>query len=283
VRSHSISDTNAGPFVIRFPSNGQALDQDQEWFEVELDGRCRRLRVHDYAALYAVPGLYEALVYETLRCRSPGRIVDLLDAVLQDWPGALGDLRILDLGAGNGIVAEHLREAGARHIVGLDLLAEAARAACRDRPHVYDDYVVADLVDLAPADERRLEEHSLNCLITVAALGFGDVPPAAFARAYNLIADGGWLAMTIKEDFLDPDEGGGFGQLVHQMIADRCLKVHAHHRYCHRVSIAGEKLFYVALVARKVRPVPRSMTAQAAKPQVTDNGIAAYTSVLLRR
>ena len=283
MRSHSISNANAGSFEIRFPGDGQSRDQDQEWFEVNLDGRFRRLRIHDYAGLYAVRGLYEALVYKTLKCRSPGRIVHLLATVLQDWPGALGDLRILDLGAGNGIVAEHLREAGARHIVGLDLIPEAAMAARRDRPGVYDDYVVADLKDLAPADEQRLQHHSLNCLVTVAALGFGDVPPAAFARAFNLIADGGWLAMTIKEDFLDPGEGGGFGQLVHQMIAHRCLEVHAHHRYCHRISIAGEKLFYVALVARKSRPVPQRMVVGATKPQVTDNGIADYTTVLLKR
>jgi hypothetical protein len=156
-------------------------------------------------------------------------------------------------------------------------------AARRDRPGVYDDYVVADLEDLAPADRQRLRKRSLNCLITVAALGFGDVPPTAFARGYNLIADGGWLAMTIKEDFLDPGENSGFGQLVHQMIAHRSLEIHAHHRYCHRVSIAGEKLFYVALVARKLRPIPRWMAAGAAKPEATDTGIVDYTAVLLRR
>jgi SAM-dependent methyltransferase len=281
VRSLTISSGNASPFAIRLPDDGRELDQDQEWFEVKLDGRRRRLRVHDYAALYAVPGLYEALVYETLGCRSPGRIVDLLATVLQDWPGAMGDLRLLDLGAGNGIVAEHLREAGARHIVGLDLLPEAAMAARRDRPGVYDDYLVADLGDLARADEQRLRKHSLNCLVTVAALGFGDVPPAAFARAYDLIADGGWLAMTIKEDFLDPSDGSGFGQLVRRMIARRCLEIHAHHRYCHRVSIGGEKLFYVALVARKLRSAAQSMAAETAKPEATENGD--YASVLLRR
>jgi predicted TPR repeat methyltransferase len=283
VSSTPISDTRAGPFVVRFPNDGQPLDQDQEWFEVEVDGQRRRLRLHDYAALYAVPGLYEAVVYDTLRCRSPGRIVGLLTTVLQDRRGALGDLRILDLGAGNGIVAERMRKAGARYIVGLDLIPEAAVAARRDRPGVYDDYLVADLDDLAPAHEQRLEKHSLNCLITVAALGFGDVPPAAFARAFNLITDGGWLALTIKEDFLDPDGGSGFGQLLHQMIADHRLEVYAHHRYCHRVSIAGEKLFYVGLVARKSRAVPGKMVTGSAKLKDTDNDTADYTSVLLRR
>jgi predicted TPR repeat methyltransferase len=259
------------------------LDQDQEWFEVEHDGRCRRLRVHDYAALYAEPGLYEGLVYETLKCRSPRRIVDLLRTVLKDWPAALDTLRVLDLGAGNGVVAERLRDAGTSHIVGLDLIPEAAMAATRDRPGVYDDYVVADLTNLPPAHEQRLRNHFLNCLVTVAALGFGDVPPAAFARAYNLIADGGWLAMTIKEDFLDPSEGSGFGRLVHRMIAHRMLEVQAHHRYCHRVSIVNEKLFYVALVARKLQPVPRWMAAGADDPGVSANDGAGYTSALLGR
>jgi SAM-dependent methyltransferase len=281
VRSTRPSGDTAGPYRIRFPDDGRSLDQDQEWFEVEHDGQCRRLRIHDYAALYAEPGLYEALVYETLKCRSPRRIVDLLRTVLKDWPGALDKLRILDLGAGNGIVAERLREAGTSHIVGLDLIPEAARAAARDRPGVYDDYLVADLTNLSTGHEQRLSNHSLNCLVTVAALGFGDVPTMAFARAYNFIADGGWLAMTIKEDFLEPSEGGGFGRLVHQMIAHGTLEVQAHHRYCHRVSIANEKLFYVALVARKLQPVPPWMAAGAADTEAPENDAIGYTSALL--
>jgi SAM-dependent methyltransferase len=283
MRTFSPSAANNGQIVIRFPDGSGGLDQDQEWFEVQSEGRCRRLRIHDYAALYTEPGLYEMLVYDALQCKSPRRIVNLLKAVLEDRPAALPGLRVLDLGAGNGIVAERLRAAGVRSAVGLDLIPEAAAAALRDRPGVYDDYVVADLTDLGAADRERLRSRAFNCLVTVAALGFGDVPPEAFAEACNLIADGGWVAMTIKEDFLDPEDRGGFGRLVRRMIAHRVVEVHAHHRYCHRVSIAGERLFYVALVARKLRPVPDWMARGDAAPEGAANRAGGYAATFLRK
>jgi len=223
---------------------------------VENAGRRRRLRIHDYAELYRVPGLYERLVYDTLKCTSPRRIGELLRAVVADWPRGLTDLRVLDLGAGNGCVAEVLRRLGVPHIVGLDLIPEARDAARRDRPDAYDDYFVADLCDLDPADDAALRGHRLNCMVTVAALGYGDVPPRAFGTAFNLIDAPGWLAMTIKEDFLNPEDQSGFARLMRRMIEQGVVEIQAHHRYCHRRSITGARLFYVAVVARKRRHVP---------------------------
>jgi hypothetical protein len=58
----------------------------------------------------------------------------------------------------------------------------------RDRPAGYDDYRVLDLNALLVADRAELEGHAFDCLVCVAALGFGDVPPTAFAEAFNLVA-----------------------------------------------------------------------------------------------
>lgn len=269
---------NPEPLIIRLPEASSSINQDEEWFELVRDGRSQKLRIHDYAAIFAVPGLYEGLVYQTLKCHSPRRIVRLLASVLEDWPIAMEDLRVLDLGAGNGIVAEHLGKTGVRHIVGLDLIPQAAAAARRDRPGAYVDFIVADLENLTPAQADKLHERSLNCLITVAALGFGDVPPGAFAAAYNLVVDRGWVAMTIKEDFLDPNGDTGFGRLVRRMIDDRYIEIQAHHRYCHRLSIAGEKLFYVALVARKLRPLPSS-TSESLPREAAEAGTGNHIAV----
>jgi hypothetical protein len=93
----------------------------------------------------------------------------------------------------------------------------------------------------------------------VAALGFGDIPPDAFATAFNLIATKGWVGVTIKEEFLESDNDSGFARLVKAMIDLNVIKVQAHHRYCHRLSITGGKLFYVAVVARKMRDIPASL------------------------
>lgn len=246
-------------FRIRFPRSNRELDQDEEWFEFHFDGRIRKLRIHDYDRLYRVPGLYESLVYGELECKSPQRLTELLVTVLADWPANLSDLRVLDLGAGNGIVAEELCKIGVRHVVGLDILPEARLAARRDRPTVYGDYLVTDLCNPSEPELNRLADHRLDCLITVAALGFGDIPPDAFATAFNLIATKGWLGVTIKEDFLESDNDGDFARLFKAMIDLNVIEIQAHHRYCHRLSITGGKLFYVAVVARKMRDIPASL------------------------
>jgi trans-aconitate methyltransferase len=193
-------------------------------------------------------------VYRALKCRSPERVVGPLEGAVSAQGKSLADLRVIDLGAGNGIVGELLRRAGARALVGIDILPEAAKAALRDRPGAYDDYVVTDLTEPDPAADRRLRAFAPNCLVTVAALGFGDIPPEALVKAFNLLPDGGWLAMCIKDRFLEEDDDSGFGRLVRSMVADGTIEVLHRESYVHRLSIAGEELYYVAVVARKQRP-----------------------------
>ena len=260
---------DAAGFRIRLCTTSSDLGQDEESFDFVLDGATRRLRIHDYADIYRVPGLYEALVYDKLECTSPPRLADLMASVLTDWPGEARNLRVLDLGAGNGIMAEELRRIGVGHVVGLDLLPEAALAARRDREEVYDDYVVVNLTALPERDKERLTASRLDCLVTAAALGFGDIPPEAFAEAFNLIATKGWLAMTIKEDFLDPHgDDSGFARLLRSLIDTGLIEIQAHQRYCHRRSIDGEQLFYLAVVARKTADIPRHVIGSSSG----DNG-----------
>ncbi len=277
----TIDRAAAAEFQIRFRAGDKGYEQDEESFTFMHEGEQRELRIHDYDELYKVPGLYEALVYDKLQCKSPPRLARLIAAVLPDWDVKPSDLRVLDLGAGNGIMAEELRSIGIDHVVGLDLLPEAAMAARRDRPDVYDDYIVADLTALTPDDEKRLHGAKLNCLVTAAALGFGDIPPEAFAEAFNAIEDGGWIAMTIKEDFLNPkSDDSGFAQLLRACINDQTIDIQSHHRYCHRLSISGEQLFYVGLVARKTADISESPAAEV----VTRNGAShGSVSALLSR
>ena len=43
----------------------------------------------------------------------------------------------------------------------------------------------------------------------VAALGFGDIPPLAFADAFNLVASPGWIAFNIRDRYVDSACFGG--------------------------------------------------------------------------
>jgi SAM-dependent methyltransferase len=276
--------TTQSDFGIRFPDGSDDLDQDEEWFEFKVDGRSRKLRIHDYAELYEVPGLYEALVYDKLACRSPQRLAKLFASVLTDAHVDARDLRVLDLGAGNGIVAGEFGKLGACYLVGLDLLREAELAAQRDRPGLYADYLVADLSRPRESDIHRLEQHQLNCLVTVSSLGFGDIPPESFATALNSITSNGWLGVTIKEEFLNADEESGFGRLIKALIDQQIMEIQAHQRYCHRLSITGDRLFYVAVVARKTRDIPASLLDNVndrSAAAINDNEGADHTGVLL--
>jgi SAM-dependent methyltransferase len=232
------------------------LDQDEEWIAVRNGNGWQTLRLHDYDVIYRTPGLYEAIVYDVLGCRSPNRLVQLFDHVLANWPTEPGDLRVLDLGAGNGIVGERLRKLGVERLVGIDILPEAATAAQRDRPGTYDDYVVADLCDPTPENLDRIQREQPNALFTVAALGFGDIPPDAFRTAFNAIETPGWLALTIKEDFLESGEESGFSGLLRRMVRHGIVNEEARLRIRHRTSIAGEPIFYVAIIARKLEDIP---------------------------
>ena len=242
--------------AIRFPSS-EELSQDQEWCEVRLRGaRPRRIRFHDYHLVYGVPGLYERLFYDTLRCDSPARVVGLLADVLNDSDDAPGDLRALDVGAGNGMVGEELHAIGIPEVTGVDIIAEAKEAAERDRPDVYEEYYVTDLTDLPEGVERHLRSRDFNLLSSVAALGFGDLPADAFLKALDLLETPGWLAFNIKEDFLHEEDRSGFARLVRQLSRSRIIQIQAYRRYQHRLSATGKPLYYVAMIARKLRDVP---------------------------
>ncbi len=241
---------------IRFPEVDEArVSQDRETCEVVVDGKRLRVRFHDYDEVFRIPGLYEKLFYEELECCSPSRVVGLLEEVLEDDDEATDGLAVLDVGAGNGMVGEEFEVRGVRKIVGVDIIEEAKEAALRDRPEVYDDYHVTDLTDLPEPLEERLREENLNCLSTVAALGFGDIPAEAFLKALDVIETPGWIAFNIKEDFLREADTTGFCELIRALAREEIIQIQAYRRYRHRVSITGEPLYYVAMVAKKLRDV----------------------------
>lgn len=258
--AHHSGSPGTGPhFTIELPAGGDCLAQDEEWCWLRNgDGRRTRVRFHDYHEIYAIPGLYEELFYERLECQSPEVVAGALVEEVAKSGAAPGDLRALELGAGNGLVAAALHARGLRRLVGVDIIPEAAAAARRDRPRVYEDYLVADMTALNGAERRRLRHRRFNCLVTVAALGFGDIPPLAFARALELVQTPGWVAFNIKDAFLQPGEESGFGRFIRRLVDASLLRVRVHRRYRHRLSVAGEPLYYVAMVATKEAAIPEA-------------------------
>ena len=241
-----------GPFPIRFPSK-KTDSQDAEFCEVKMDGKWERIRFHDYDKVFKVPGLYETIFYRTLRCDSPNRVSNILNDVLADKGVDPRELRVLDLGAGNGMSGEALHSIGVRKIIAVDILEEAKEANWRDRPWVYYDYFTSDFTNIKDEDRVQIEKFSPNALITIAALGFGDIPTKAFETAFNFVEEGGWLAFNLHEQYVGFQHTEGFAGLINRMIEKKYIRIEIYKRYLHRYTTSGEPIFYIAIVGQKLK------------------------------
>ena len=209
------------------------------------------MRFHEYGEIYSRPGLYEQLFYDRLKCQSPQKVAEILHATLDKDDDHHSELRVLDLGCGNGMSGEAVAEHGVARLVGVDIVPEARDAAFRDRPGLYDNYYVLDLGDLGGDERADLEAWSFDCLLTVAALGFGDIPARVLAQGFELVSDRAWIAFNIKESFLDPSDDSGFSRMVRELVFSDYMQLHHMERYRHRLAIDGKPLYYYAVVARK--------------------------------
>jgi hypothetical protein len=171
-------------------------------------------------------------------------------------------MKILDFGAGNGMMGEELKKIGVARLVGVDILEKARDATFRDRPGVYDEYYVKDFTALTEKDKEEIKSWSLNALTTVAALGYGDIPPIAFVEALNLIDEQGWVAFNIKETFLYFADKSGFSKLIRELIFSEYLNINHLERYRHRLSIEGKPLYYFSVVCWKNAHIPEEFVSK---------------------
>jgi len=240
--------------------DAQELGQDEVFFYVlDENGEKRKMRFHDYDKIYEVPGLYEQIFYDRLKCISPVKVAAILKSAIDQSNEYFTELRVLDLGAGNGLMAEALKKYGVARMVGVDIIAQAQMATQRDRPDLYDAYYVSDFCALSENEIEEFKSWSLNCLTTVAALGFGDIPPRAFVEAFNIIQSEGWIGFNIKETFLNESDESGFSKMVRELIFSKYLDIYHLERYRHRLSIEGEPLYYYAIAAKKTADIPKPL------------------------
>ena len=237
---------------IQFPKKeAYNLNQDEAYFYLQGAGKQRKIRFHDYDEIYQIPGLYEQIFYDRLKCSSPSKVTSILKAAINQSEENFTELRVLDLGAGNGMVGEELKKYGVSRLIGVDIIPEAKDAIIRDRPGLYDAYYVEDFTNLDDDKKEDILSWQCNCMVTVAALGFGDIPTKAFIEAFNIIKSEGWIAFNIKETFLDSSDDSGFSRMIRELIFSEYLDIYYLERYRHRLSIEGEPLYYFAIAGRK--------------------------------
>jgi len=243
---------------IQFPkAESSNLSQDESYFYLQSSGEKRKIRFHDYNEIYQVPGLYEQIFYDRLKCNSPSKIAAILESSVRQSQDNFTELRVLDLGAGNGMMGEELKKRGVSRLIGVDIIPEAYDATVRDRPDLYDAYYVEDFTNLDQENREGISSWQCDCMVTVAALGFGDIPTKAFIEAFNIINQEGWIAFNIKESFFDTSDKTGFSTLIRELIFSKYLDIYHIERYRHRLSIDGEPLYYFAIAGRKNADVPQ--------------------------
>ena len=221
---------------ISFPGDGETH------FEYQDGDARRRVGFHDYATIYSVPGLYERVFYDELGMCTAEVVVDELSGTVD------GPLRILDVGAGNGIGGEQLRRLGPERLIGIDLEPEARTAARRDRPGVYDDYLIGDLTEMALDG---LGAERLNAVVALSAVGVGHLPAEALERVLGLLGPGGLFAFAVTPALLpgsaDPDgQATGYPDLLQRLLAGEISR----RVYVHRRQVDGTPHDAVALVGR---------------------------------
>jgi len=226
----------------------------EDWVEFgPVDAR-RRVAFHDYAALYAVPGLYERVFCDELGMCSAQQVVALYAGALEQLNRPPRGERALDLGAGNGLGGEELRRVGIGHVFGVDIEPQARAATCRDRPGVYDDYRVCDLADLSEAKLATLAALEPTAVLALSALGPGHAPPAVLDRALALLPGDGLFGFAVTPTLLpgshDPaGRATGYPEFLVELFTQRADEL-ARHTYVHRRRTDGSDDPGVAFVGR---------------------------------
>jgi predicted TPR repeat methyltransferase len=240
------------------------LSQDQEYCFINdhTTNDIVRVGFHEYDKIYSIPGLYEHLFYDLLKCASPQKICELLSHAVQNDINVMKNLCVFDLGAGNGIVGEILQKQGVPKLYGMDIIPEAKAAAVRDRPNVYQKYYQADLTQLPPTMREELISKQLNCMVSAGSLGFGDISVKAFKEGLNLLANDAWVIFTIHSDFLSDNDCYGFCSFFHKIINLQIFELQHQETYCHRLSAKGDAIYYTAVLGKKLKDVPDTLIPQ---------------------
>jgi SAM-dependent methyltransferase len=202
------------------------------------------VHLHDYERIYAVPGLYERIVQGLLQCMSPRFVAATLARTLERRGLDPAQIRLLDLGAGTGLVGELVAEHGVTDVIGIDPLESARDACARDRPGLYRDYLVADLAH--PSERLVAEVKALcpNALTAAGAFGGTHAPAEVLRVALELLPSRAPVVFTIDRNWTSSDGSGGFKTPLAELISSHALNLLERSRFQHRLSTSGEPIIY---------------------------------------
>ncbi|MEM9540689.1 MAG: class I SAM-dependent methyltransferase [Cyanobacteria bacterium P01_E01_bin.42] len=226
------------------------LTIQEEFFWLKQNGKERKVRLHDYSESYRIPYLYEYLMGK-VQAQSYSILPSLLINRVKDEGNSIKDLVVLDVGAGSGMMGKALANFGIESIVGIDILPEAAEAAKREYPEVYENYYVEDLSNLSEATEKTLSSKAFNCLICGSALGFNHIPASGWNTAFNAILPNSWIVFNVHREQWE-DKGETSFVARHPWIANtEIFEIIEIRNFRYRFYLDGRSLHGSAIIGKK--------------------------------
>ena len=64
--------------------NEKGLSQSEEYFFVDIEGKQKKISLHDYKTIYQYPWLYEAVLYDYLGCQTPEGICEIINKLFAE-------------------------------------------------------------------------------------------------------------------------------------------------------------------------------------------------------
>lgn len=226
--------------------------QSDEFIQGDFDGETITFNLHDYNFMYKHPLLYDIVLYDYLKCRTPDEIASVVKQVWEANKVSASTVRMLEIGAGSGAFGECMKSmVGVGELVGLDISAAAMEAARRDRPSIYDEYIVADLTALSPAVESQLRDFRFSCVGVASATGWGNhIPVAGFEKAFDLLIPGGWYIFHVKPNDPDPECVELCQWIETKIQSGQATQIYRGSHF-HRLRTTGSEIFYDVVVAVK--------------------------------
>jgi ubiquinone/menaquinone biosynthesis C-methylase UbiE len=131
---------------------------------------------------------------QNLKWQAPQLCVDLLVKHLKQKNKTLSVLRVLDVGAGTGLVGLELSRLGIKQIDALDLSTHMLDQA--KSKQVYQNIFVENAHDM-----QQIQPNQYDALICVGSLNFGHIEPSAFEQFIKVVKQDGLVAFTTREDY----------------------------------------------------------------------------------
>lgn len=122
---------------------------------------------------------------------------------------------ILDAGCGTGLVGQLLKQAGRKHLIGIDyseaMLAEAAAKGC------YQTLQQADL-----NQPLAMPTNQVDAVICVGTFTLGHVQPEALRELVRVTRPGGFVCFTVRQEFW---EQVNFARMLNQLKQESRVSV----------------------------------------------------------